>query len=90
VGVLVLRLLEKFGAQGAFNPEEVSVLVDAFDAAWYEVQRSGVRFGSDKQRELARNTFGKYIIEQAKTGERDRRRLREGALLYYAKTARRR
>jgi hypothetical protein len=86
----VLRLLEKFGAQGAFNPGDVAVLVAAFDDAWREIERSGARFGSVKQRDLARNTIGKYIIQQAKTGERDRRRLCDGALLFYAKTARRR
>ena len=52
----MLRLLEKFGAEGAFHPEDVSILVAAFDDAWREIERSGVRFGSDDQREFARNT----------------------------------
>jgi hypothetical protein len=52
----MLRLLEKFGAEGAFHPEDVSILVAASDDAWREIERSGVRFGSDDQREFARNT----------------------------------
>jgi hypothetical protein len=62
-----------------FDPDAIRILTTAFDAAWRRLQNS--RFDSDRQREQARITLAKYIIEQARQGERDERRLRDGALL---------
>jgi hypothetical protein len=73
-----------YDAKGAFEPEELVVLVAAFDEAWRRLEKSGVRFESDYELQRARNTLGKYIIEEAKKGERDKRRLRDQALLLYA------
>jgi hypothetical protein len=39
-----------------------------------------------KQSELVRVTLAKYIIEQARQGELDQARLRDGALLHLAKS----
>jgi hypothetical protein len=67
----------------AFDPDTIRILTTAFDAAWQRVQNSGVGFESDHQSEQARDTLAKYIIGQARRGERDGRRLRDGAILQY-------
>jgi len=69
-----------------FDPDAIRILTTAFDNAWQRVQKSGVRFDSDCQSEHARGTLAKYIIEQARQGERDERRLRDGALLQYSRS----
>ena len=69
-----------------FDPDAIRILTTAFDDPWQRLQNSGVRFGSDHQSEQARNTLAKYIIEQARQGERDERRLRDGALLQYTRS----
>ena len=63
----------------------MSILFAAFDAAWQSIETSGARL-SDKQTELVRTTLAKYIIEQARRGELDERRLCEGALLHLARS----
>jgi hypothetical protein len=69
-----------------FDPDDIRILTSAFDAAWQGLQKSGARFDSDHQAELARKSLAKYIIEEARQGERDQRRLRDGALLQYAQS----
>jgi hypothetical protein len=69
-----------------FDPDAIRILTTAFEHAWQRLQNSGVRFDSDHQSEQARNTLAKYIIEQARQGERDERRLRDGALLQYTRS----
>ena len=71
---------------GAFDPDEVRILVAAFEKAWASVQASGAVFDADAQAELARSTLAKHIIEAAKQGERDQGRLRDGALVSLAKS----
>jgi hypothetical protein len=66
---------------GAFNPDEIRTLVAAFDKAWESVQASGAIFDTDAATEIARAVLAKHIIEAAKQGERDQRRLRDGALV---------
>ena len=66
-----------------FDPDAIRILATALDHAWQRLLNSGVRFDSDHQSEQARNTLAKYIIEQARQGERDERRLRDGALLQF-------
>jgi hypothetical protein len=63
----------------------VDILVAAFDAAWQSIKTSGVNV-SDKQIELMRAALAKYITEQARHGERDHCRLRDGALLHLAQS----
>jgi hypothetical protein len=70
-------------AGGVFDPDDVRVLVAALDDAWQRLLESGVRFGSDREAQAMRNVLAKYIIEQARQGEREQRRLREGALLHF-------
>jgi hypothetical protein len=47
---------------------------------------SGITFESERESKAVRDTLAKYIIEQARHGERDQRRPRDGALLHYAQS----
>jgi hypothetical protein len=60
-------------------------LIAAFDGAWQSINASGAKL-SDKQIELMRAILAKYIIEQARHGELDQCRLRDGALLHLAQS----
>ncbi len=61
---------------GAFDPNEIRILVAAFDRAWESVQASGALSGAEAESARA--------IAAAKDGERDQGRLRDGALLALA------
>jgi hypothetical protein len=82
----VLRIIKAHGEEGVFPPEELHVLVAAFDEAWEQLERSGVRFDNDHELEQARNKLGKYIIDAAKTGERDKAVLCDIALRAYSQS----
>jgi hypothetical protein len=69
-------------AHGVFYPEEVEVLTAAFDEAWAGLQASP--FAAEDYAPAAREILAKHIITAAQRGERDRRRLTEGALLCLA------
>ena len=71
---------------GAFGPAEIRTLVSAFDKAWESIQASGAIFETSAHAEAARAILAKHIIEAAKQGELDQRRLRDGALLAFAKS----
>ena len=71
---------------GAFNPDEIRTLVAAFDKAWESVQATGAIFDTDAAAEIARAVLAKHIIEAAKQGEWDQRRLRDGALVSLAQS----
>jgi hypothetical protein len=77
-------LKEHVGA--SFGPFEIRILVSAFDKAWESIQTSGAEFDTGAHAECARAVLAKHIIEAAKQGERDQRRLRDGALLAFAKS----
>ena len=64
----------------AFDPEEVRILVAAFEAAWASVQASGAVFDTQTKAESARTILAKHIIG------RDQGRLRDGALLAFAQS----
>jgi hypothetical protein len=74
--------IDKYAA-GVFGPDDVRILVAAFDDAWRSLLASGITFESDQESNAVRDTLAKHIIEQARYGERDQRRLRDGALLHY-------
>jgi hypothetical protein len=82
----ILQLIAKLGEDGVFDPQAVTVLVAAFDAAWASVRSSGAPFSEERYREAAREILAKAIIRAAKAGERDVRRLTDGALLELSKT----
>jgi hypothetical protein len=70
---------------GAFAPDAVRILIAAFDGAWQSINANGARL-SGQQSELTRELLAKYIIEQARQGELDECRLRDGALLHLARS----
>jgi hypothetical protein len=71
--------VRNFLGDDVFDPGTVSILMAAFDSAWQSIRASGARL-SEEQSELVRATLAKYIIEQARQGELDQVRLRDGAL----------
>jgi hypothetical protein len=83
----MLKLIEKLAPDIAFDPETVRVLADAFDAAWRSLETSGAPSATDRYAERARAILATSIIEAAKRGERNQKRLREEALLRLAKSA---
>jgi hypothetical protein len=85
LGVAMLRKLSEFGERGAFNPDEIRILVAAFDAAWEAVKTSQVPFSDPEYEENARDILARSIVYTAKIGERDERTLTEGALLQLAR-----
>ena len=66
-------------------PDAVRILIAAFDSAWQSIKTSEAKL-SNEQIELMRATLAKYIIEQARHGELDQGRLRDGALLHLAQS----
>jgi hypothetical protein len=71
---------------GLFDPDQVPVLVAAFDGAWESAQTSAVIFDTDVNTEAAWLILAKHIIEAAKQGEHDEGRLRDGALAALAQS----
>jgi hypothetical protein len=69
---------------GVFDPDDVRILVAAFDKAWENVQASRVTFDTKAKADLARAILAKHIIAAAKDGEFDQDRLRDGALVALA------
>jgi hypothetical protein len=82
-------MVAEYAGEGVFQPEEVAILVLAFDSCWERLQASGVRYGSDRAMQAARERLGRGIIEAARRGERDPHRLCEDAMLQIAKADRR-
>ena len=82
---MILEAIDKY-AGGVFSPDEVRILAAAFDDAWQAVLASGVTSEADRDAQSVRDALAKHIIDQARYGERDRRRLRDGALLQYAQS----
>ena len=58
-----------------FEPDEVQILLAAFDKAWEAVQASSIRYPADKL-ESVRAILAKRIIAAAMDGERDRAAVR--------------
>jgi hypothetical protein len=81
----VRKFLHDFVDPGVFAPDAVRTLIAAFDSAWQSIIASGAKL-SDQQRELTRELLAKYIIQQARQGELDERRSRDGALLHLAQS----
>jgi len=63
---------------GVFDPDDIRILVAAFDKAWEAVLASGVAFDAKAKADSARAILAKHIIAAAKDGERDEGRLRDG------------
>jgi hypothetical protein len=69
-------------ADGVFYPEEVEILVAAFDDAWAKLQATGAPFVGEGYVLGAREILARRIIMAAKRGERNPRQLTDDALLY--------
>ena len=54
------RYLEEHS--GAFGPDEIRVLVAAFDKAWESVQASGAIFDTDAKTQLARQSSRNILL----------------------------
>jgi len=67
-------------ADGVY-PEEVVILINAFDDAWATLQASGAPFAEKTYAPTAREVIARCIIKAAERGERDRHRLADEALL---------
>jgi hypothetical protein len=72
---------------GVFDPDDIRILVTAFEKAWDAVQASGAVFETKTKAEIARAILAKHIIGAAKDGERDDERLRNGALVALAQSS---
>jgi len=68
----------------AFDPETVSILSDAFEDSWQSLHKSGTTLHLGGQEEQTSEMLARCIIELAKLGERDPRRLRDAALAHLA------
>jgi hypothetical protein len=66
----------------AFDPETISILNDAFENAWQSLNSGGsnVHLGGHEQQ--TSEILARRIIDLAKLGERDPRRLRDAALAH--------
>ena len=71
---------------GVFDPDDIRILVGAFDKAWEAVQASGEVFDSKARVDTARAILAKHVIAAAKDGERDEGRLHDGALVALAQS----
>ena len=71
---------------GVFDPDDIRILVGAFDKAWEAVQASGEVFDSKARVDTARAILAKHVIAAAKDGERDEGRLRDDALVALAQS----
>src|SRR5437899_4513551 len=59
---VVLEFVQRYADQGVFRPEEITLLVRVFDNCWERLVKSGVRYGSDRAMQVAREQLGKSII----------------------------
>ena len=74
-------LIKRF-ADGVFFPEEVQILVAAFDDAWAKLQSSHAPFA---EAPAAQEILAKHIIMAAQRGERNPRQLTDDALLHLSR-----
>jgi hypothetical protein len=68
----------------AFDPETISILSDAFEGAWQSLNSGGSNVHLGGQEAQTSEVLARCIIELAKLGERDHRRLRDAALAHLA------
>ncbi|HEY7299123.1 MAG TPA: hypothetical protein VH684_14555 [Xanthobacteraceae bacterium] len=80
----MLRSLQEQNKLAAFDPDEVQLLVRAFEDAFNVIQRSGAPLSLNGHAVRTRELLAARIIELASRGERDPKRLRDEAILYLA------
>jgi len=81
----MLSAIDKY-AGGVFSPNDVRILSPRSTMLGGRSSRVGITFESDHESNAVRDALAKHIIEQARYGERDQRRLRDGALLQYTQS----
>ena len=74
----MLRYLKDHPA--AFEPETINMLSQALDDAWRQVDADKTTYQIDGDVQGARSALAKAIVDMAKKGERDPKRLVDGAL----------
>jgi hypothetical protein len=57
----MLRKLSELAEEGVFGPEEVRILVAAFDAAWEAVKAGGGPFSDPEYEEIVRDILAKGL-----------------------------
>jgi hypothetical protein len=67
-----------------FDPDIIRILSDALDDAWKSLQTSGATFHLGWQADQTREILARCIIEVAKLGELNQRKLRDAALAHLA------
>jgi len=75
-------------ANQAFDPDQVAILVAAFDDAWDTIQRSGSTLAAPHYERGAREIVAQHIVELARRGLLDRHRLSTEAIAYLANSYR--
>lgn len=81
----MLPELAELGEKGIFSPEVIRVLESAFQTAWAALLASGAPFAQPEYHDTAREILTRSLIQAAESGERDRRKLSDGALLQLSK-----
>jgi len=68
---------------GAFDPETVNILGNAFERAWHKTQTSGYRFARPGYAHMMRRVMVKHIFKLAECGERDEIKLSDSAFHFF-------
>jgi hypothetical protein len=68
------------GQPAAFDPDTLEILGVALDEAWRQVEADKTTYQIDGNAEGARDMLAQHIVNLARQGERDARRLVQGAL----------
>ena len=71
------------GYAGVFQPEEIKLLVAAYEDAWTTVRASGTFL--DGKTDTVREILAKHIVQEAMARERDQHLLRDAGLAFLAK-----
>ena len=75
--------IKQFGV--AFAPASVDILAEAFDHAWARVKDSNAPYAAEEYALAARTILARYIINAARKGEWNPKRLADDALLHLAR-----
>jgi hypothetical protein len=68
----MLRAIDEY-AGGVFSPDDVRILVAAFDDAWRSLLASGITFESDRDSNAVRDTLAKHTRRRETPRDRPQR-----------------
>lgn len=74
-------------SDGVFDPDTVRLMVEAYEYAWRSVQVSGAEYTKVPYSRAAQEILAQHIITAAKAGERDHRRLAQGAVFELSRSS---